>query len=125
MFASAILMEPCHLHNLRPSDYDLAFQIISQHKLEIMCAHATTIYLTVLYSLLNKRFLFPACHSSMHLRACFINSPLKHKMQTENGTQQSTFMLEVTEQLSMYLNQGSFSHESHFLPGKYALGSSY
>jgi hypothetical protein len=43
IFASSILMEPHHLCNLCSSDYDLAFQIVSRHKLDIMCAHAAAI----------------------------------------------------------------------------------
>jgi hypothetical protein len=43
MFASSILMEPRHLYNLCSSDYDLAFQIVSRHKLDIICVHAAAI----------------------------------------------------------------------------------
>jgi hypothetical protein len=87
---------------------------------------------------MQQLFIWPSCTlcwtkdssflhatTSIYLRARFINSPLNHKMQIGNGTQQSTSMLEVTEEPSMYLNQGLLSHEYHFLSNEYALRSSY
>jgi hypothetical protein len=118
-------MEPRHLYNLCSSDYDRVFQIVSQHKLDMMCAHAQQLFIWPSCTLCwTNDSCFLHATASMHLRAWFINSPLNHKMQTENGTQQSISMLEVTKEPSMYLNQGSLSQKSHFLPSEYALGSS-